>query len=77
MRIIYFDIDTLRPDHLGCYGYHRNTSPNIDKIANVSAGTIPIALDQAKREGKIQPGDHILMSAFGGGFTWAGVVVRF
>ena len=34
MRIIYFDIDTLRPDHLGCYGYHRNTSPNIDKIAN-------------------------------------------
>lgn len=38
MRIIYFDIDTLRPDHLGCYGYHRNTSPNIDKIAN--EGTI-------------------------------------
>ena len=33
MRIIYFDIDTLRPDHLGCYGYHRNTSPNIDNIA--------------------------------------------
>lgn len=33
MRIIFFDIDTLRPDHLGCYGYHRNTSPHIDKIA--------------------------------------------
>ena len=33
MRIIFFDIDTLRPDHLGCYGYHRNTSSNIDKIA--------------------------------------------
>lgn len=33
MKIIYFDIDTLRPDHLGCYGYERNTSPNIDKIA--------------------------------------------
>ncbi|MEK6645044.1 MAG: sulfatase [Candidatus Firestonebacteria bacterium] len=33
MRIIYFDIDTLRPDHLGCYGYGRNTSPNIDRIA--------------------------------------------
>jgi arylsulfatase A-like enzyme len=35
MRIIYFDIDTLRADHLGCYGYHRNTSPNIDEIAKV------------------------------------------
>jgi len=33
MRIIYFDIDSLRPDHLGCYGYHRNTSPNIDQLA--------------------------------------------
>ncbi len=33
MRIIYFDIDSLRPDHLGCYGYHRITSPNIDEIA--------------------------------------------
>ncbi|MEX2382036.1 MAG: sulfatase-like hydrolase/transferase, partial [Opitutales bacterium] len=33
MRILYFDLDALRPDHLGCYGYSRNTSPNIDRIA--------------------------------------------
>lgn len=33
MRVLIFDIDSLRPDHLGCYGYERNTSPNIDKIA--------------------------------------------
>jgi choline-sulfatase len=33
MRILYVDIDSLRPDHLGCYGYERPTSPNIDRIA--------------------------------------------
>ena len=33
MRVIYFDIDSLRPDHLGCYGYQRNTSPVIDSLA--------------------------------------------
>lgn len=32
--MLILDLDALRPDHLGCYGYHRNTSPNIDKIAN-------------------------------------------
>ena len=34
MRILYFDIDSLRPDHLGCYGYGRPTSPTIDQIAS-------------------------------------------
>lgn len=34
MRILYLDIDTMRADHLGCYGYHRNTSPTIDRIAS-------------------------------------------
>ncbi len=34
MRILYLDLDTLRPDHLGCYGYHRDTSPTIDWIAS-------------------------------------------
>ena len=38
MRIVYFDIDSLRPDHLGCYGYDRPTSPNIDGLAR--SGTV-------------------------------------
>ena len=33
MRILFLDLDSVSPRHLGCYGYHRNTSPNIDKIA--------------------------------------------
>ncbi|GGD78571.1 sulfatase family protein [Paenibacillus nasutitermitis] len=33
MRVLLLDLDSTRPDHLGCYGYHRNTSPNIDRIA--------------------------------------------
>lgn len=33
MRILYIDIDSQRPDHLGCHGYHRDTSPAIDRIA--------------------------------------------
>ncbi|HET7560406.1 MAG TPA: sulfatase-like hydrolase/transferase, partial [Limnochordia bacterium] len=37
MRILYIDIDSLRPDHLGCYGYERNTSPNIDRLAQRGA----------------------------------------
>ncbi len=36
MRLLYIDIDTLRSDHLGCYGYRRNTSPNIDALAKRS-----------------------------------------
>ncbi len=33
MRVLYIDVDCLRPDHLGCYGYARPTSPNIDRLA--------------------------------------------
>lgn len=33
MRVLFIDIDTLRPDHMGCYGYNRNTTPNFDEIA--------------------------------------------
>jgi len=53
------------------------TMINIDKIANISAATIPIAMDHAKKQGRINPGTNLLLSAFGAGFTWAGLVIRF
>lgn len=37
MRILYIDMDSCRADHLGCYGYHRNTTPNIDRVAREAA----------------------------------------
>ncbi|PTX64959.1 arylsulfatase A-like enzyme [Melghirimyces profundicolus] len=37
MRVLYIDIDSLRPDHLGCYGYHRKTSPVMDQLAEEGA----------------------------------------
>jgi len=50
---------------------------NIEKTANMSGATIAVALDHARREGRIKPGDNVLMSSFGAGFTWCGLVVRF
>ncbi|MCP3979952.1 MAG: ketoacyl-ACP synthase III [bacterium] len=49
---------------------------NIDRIGNTSAASIPIALDEAVREGKIRDGQIVLMAAFGAGLTWAASVVR-
>jgi 3-oxoacyl-[acyl-carrier-protein] synthase-3 len=50
---------------------------NIDKYGNTSAASIPIALDEARRAGKIEQGDVIVLVAFGAGLTWANAVVRF
>lgn len=49
---------------------------NIDRYGNTSAASIPIALDEAMREGKLQKGDNVVMVAFGAGLTWANAVVR-
>lgn len=49
---------------------------NLDRYGNTSAASIPIALDEAYREGLIKSGDNILMVAFGGGLTWAACLVR-
>ena len=43
---------------------------------NTSAASIPLALDTAVRDGRIQPGQHVLLEAVGGGFTWGAVLIR-
>ncbi len=49
---------------------------NVDRYGNTSAASIPIALDECVRCGRIKPGSLVLLVAFGGGFTWASVVLR-
>ncbi len=50
---------------------------NIDRYGNTSAATIPIAMDEAIELGKFKPGDLAILVAFGGGFTWGSVALRF
>jgi 3-oxoacyl-[acyl-carrier-protein] synthase-3 len=50
---------------------------NVEKYGNTSAASIPVALDEARRQGRIKPGDIVLLNAFGGGFTWGAAVVKF
>jgi 3-oxoacyl-[acyl-carrier-protein] synthase-3 len=49
----------------------------VDQHANTSAASVPLALDAAVRDGRIQRGDLIVLEAMGGGFTWGAAVVRF
>jgi 3-oxoacyl-[acyl-carrier-protein] synthase-3 len=49
---------------------------NIDRYGNTSSATIPIALDEMNRGGKLKAGDLILMCSFGTGVTWGGAVIR-
>jgi 3-oxoacyl-[acyl-carrier-protein] synthase-3 len=49
----------------------------VDKHANTSAGSVPLALDYAVRSGKVQRGQNLLLEAFGGGFTWASALLRY
>lgn len=49
----------------------------VDRHGNTSAASIPLAFDEAVRDGRIQRGEMVLMEAFGGGFTWGSVLFRF
>ena len=50
---------------------------NLDKYGNTSAASVPVALDEARRTGRIKSGDVVLLNAFGAGFAWGAAVVRF
>ncbi len=49
---------------------------NVQKYGNTSAASIPIALDEANREGRLRPDDFLLVCSFGGGFTWGAALLR-
>lgn len=49
---------------------------NIDRVGNCTAGSIPIALDEAVRDGRVTEGSMVLLAAFGAGLTWASAIIR-
>jgi 3-oxoacyl-[acyl-carrier-protein] synthase-3 len=49
---------------------------NLDKYGNTSAGSIPVALTEAYREGRVKPGSLVLLAGFGGGLSWGSVLLR-
>jgi 3-oxoacyl-[acyl-carrier-protein] synthase III len=49
----------------------------VDQHGNTSAASIPLALDVAVRDGRIKPGQHLMLEGVGGGFTWGAVLLKF
>ncbi|MDK2563153.1 beta-ketoacyl-ACP synthase III [Romboutsia sedimentorum] len=49
---------------------------NLDKYGNMSAASIPVAMDEAYRQGKINKGDNVVLVGFGGGLTWGASVIK-
>ncbi|HEX9022974.1 MAG TPA: 3-oxoacyl-[acyl-carrier-protein] synthase III C-terminal domain-containing protein, partial [Geobacteraceae bacterium] len=49
---------------------------NLERYGNTSSASIPIALDEASRSGRIKEGDILLLDAFGGGMTWGATLIR-
>jgi 3-oxoacyl-[acyl-carrier-protein] synthase-3 len=49
---------------------------NVDRYGNTSSASIPLAMDEARRSGRIAPGSLVELVTFGGGFTWAAAMVQ-
>jgi len=69
LRIINSAVKDLGIDPVKVYN-------NLDRYGNTSAASIPLALDEAYREGRIGPGSHVLFSGFGAGLVWATTLMR-
>jgi len=54
-----------------------NVVVTVDRHGNTSAASVPLALDEAVRDGRIQRGDMLLLEAFGGGFTWGSALIKY
>ena len=68
-RIIYASADKLGIPH-------EKVVVTVDRHGNTSAASIPLALDVAVRDGRIKPGDLVMIEAMGGGFTWGAALIR-
>jgi 3-oxoacyl-[acyl-carrier-protein] synthase-3 len=81
------DIDLLIPHQanmriIEATAKHANVSMekvyvNVDRYGNTSSASVPIALDEAIERGRIKEGSTVLLVAFGAGFTWASMIIRF
>ena len=69
IRIINAAIDVLHIPRSRVYN-------NLDRYGNTSAGSVPLALDEALAEERIQPGNHVVLSGFGAGLAWGTAVLR-
>lgn len=67
-RIVSQLADTLGIPRSRCF-------TNIDRVGNTAAASIPLALDEASRDGVLRPGERVLLTAFGGGLTWGSAVL--
>ena len=69
IRIINAAIDVLRIPRSRVFN-------NLDRYGNSSAGSVPLALDEAVAEGRVQPGQLIILSGFGAGLAWGTALMR-
>jgi 3-oxoacyl-[acyl-carrier-protein] synthase-3 len=49
---------------------------NIDEYGNTSSASIPLALEEAVRQGRVKTGDHVLLAGFGSGLTWGATLLK-